>query len=147
MDAWAHVQYQINFKRFASPASALLHTYVPNWLEVLSKVSIRSLHRYPVKSCLAEEILQAPKSSSQSVQGLAFVQVLCIEARHFVTFSIFGFGLEPGVDRNLQRRGGGGGLGGKFVGSHRVRAGGPFSGGHWGGDEEVGNRGNPYRNL
>ena len=48
-----------NFKRFASPASARLHTYVPNWLEVFvqggSKVSIRSLHRYPVKSCLAEE--------------------------------------------------------------------------------------------
>ena len=34
VDAWAHVQYQINFKRFASPASTLLHTYVPNWFKI-----------------------------------------------------------------------------------------------------------------
>ena len=108
---------------------------------------ILNASRRPPRPCCTHMCRIGSKSSSQSVQGLAFVQVLCIEARHFVTFSIFGFGLEPGVDRNLQRRGGGGGLGGKFVGSHRVRAGGPFSGGHWGGDEEVGNRGNPYRNL
>ena len=53
------------------------------------------------------------KSSSQSVPGIASAQVLCIEARYFVTFGILWPRLkpltrEPGVERNLYRRGGGG---------------------------------------
>ena len=54
-----------------------------------------------------------PKSS-QRVQGIAFAQVLCIEARHFVTFNILGGRGRwgggcggRGVGRTvLQRRGG-----------------------------------------
>ena len=61
---------------------------------------MQSLHRYPVKSCLAAEnslaeILQAPKPSRLSAQGIASAQVLCVEAWYFVTFSIFGLDSNP----------------------------------------------------
>ena len=78
----------------------------------LSEVSIRSLHRYPVKSCLAEEnswaeILQAPKPSSLSVQGIASAQVLCVEARGFVTFLEQTETLDPSPTRGRGGEGGG----------------------------------------
>ena len=75
--------------------------------------------------------MQAPKSSSQNVQGIAFAQVFCIEVRYFVTFNIFGL---EGSGGGGEEGGGGGGGGGK--GAAREHCSGPLFGvgGEWGGD-------------